>query len=478
MDWRPERPIPGSSGLALPLAVLAAGVLWLGAVALTEALWLARQPWANAMLVSDSALDDPGAFAELEDARRVRIRAAERQEQQSEAIAIMERVITGSATETLFFAQEWVVAAPLIQEETAPLLAAGRLPEPGKPEVLAGPLAGHSPFTLDGTQFTVTGRLHGSIGGLVYAYLLPEHPAHTPLFGPGKAQTGWLHPDGVTALAKIQKAGAELVAGEAAEGEEGGGDGGTEPAVFEVQARTAAPFAWGTWLGLFVMAAGGTLFYRRLAVRLSGDMVSGFRPLFVEAARRPKLFVGVHIGLYALFFGFMAAGLLMPVRGYLMTRYMSSVFMEGGLSYIGQAYASGNILSAAGATFINNYFVQTVGLTYLASFLVPLAPGVLKTAASFALVGFAMAPGWTGTASGMTFHSVTMVLEMEGYILACFVVLLWPVCLLRAALRGEGWAAVRHGVRLMALGVVASGVILAFAALYEAATLIILRPLF
>lgn len=482
----PERPMRRRSGFLLPLLIVGAGALWLGMIAGLEALWLARQPWSGAILATEEALADPDVLTGLDEAMQVRVRLAGQPGAEAQLLAMVDEALGGGdAAAELLYAPEWVVAAPVSSERLSPLLASGRLPRPGKHEVLAGALAKDAPFKLDGTEFTVTGRMHDTVGALFYAYMLPQHPNIQKHFTDGKAQKGWLHPNGVHALRKTlakqpEKAGEvlEQKAETAPETDEARSESpGSARPVFEDRTVTPAPFAWGTLLGLLAMAVGGTLFYWRVSVRLATDRVSPFGRLFAETVRRRRLFLGAHLVMYAVFFGFMGAGLLMPQWGYQMTRYMTAAFTEGGLSYIGEAYASGNILSAAGATFLNNYIVQTLGLTYLASLAVPLAPGLFKTAASFAVVGFAMAPTWAGTASGMTFHGITMVLEMEGYILASFVVVLWPVYLVRAAL-GGGRAAVAHGLRLMLLGAVVSGVILAFAALYEAATLIILRPLF
>jgi uncharacterized membrane protein SpoIIM required for sporulation len=72
----------------------------------------------------------------------------------------------------------------------------------------------------------------------------------------------------------------------------------------------------------------------------------------------------------------------------------------------------------------------------------------------------------------MTFHSITIVLELEAYILASFLTLLWPLYWLRVLRRGFCWYEFTHFLRVAVGNVTLSGMILLVAAFYEAATLI------
>jgi hypothetical protein len=225
---------------------------------------------------------------------------------------------------------------------------------------------------------------------------------------------------------------------------------------------------------LVLVALGGVWTYLR-AFRLLADQPTGiFAASLREMGARPKLFIGMHILMYGVFFAAMLAGSMLPLANFSITQYIGDMFSGGELSYIGDAYASGNILRAAFATFFNNYVVQTLGFTFAVS-LIPLALGVFKTAASFALVGFGMAPIWAGTATGYSYHALTMVLEFEGYIVACFAVTAWALCWCRVPFKGITKAEAAQSVAMFLSGAALSGVLLAIAALYEATTLILFK---
>jgi hypothetical protein len=101
--------------------------------------------------------------------------------------------------------------------------------------------------------------------------------------------------------------------------------------------------------------------------------------------------------------------------------------------------------------------------------------GVAKNLLSFALVGLALSPVWTGVSEKMTYHAGTMVLELEAYVLVSIVMVLYPWHLLRALTARDdtgGGARIRHALASVASGTLLAGAILALAALYEAVTLI------
>jgi hypothetical protein len=166
----------------------------------------------------------------------------------------------------------------------------------------------------------------------------------------------------------------------------------------------------------------------------------------------------------------MAFGMLQPLQNLRVMGMVTGIFTEGELQYVQEAYQSGNVFRAAAATFMNNYVYQTLVLT-LGISLLPFAPGVFKTVMSFGLVGFAMAPNAVGTANGYSFHSLTMVFELEAYIVACFCALYWVRQFFLASYQRDLRAAGR-GLSVMAGGVLVTAIMLAFAALYEAASLI------
>jgi hypothetical protein len=451
----PERrpPPPAFSG---PISLILAGMIVLGLVGGAEDRWSLEQPWSEAVIAADTSAGlsgiPEGAFpAYVRGVSRVAPTPVD------ELLDTLHELAQKEGLDLPLNAPERVIAVAVDPQQFAPLLEAGRLPAPGSAEVLAGDLARSEPFELDGERFEVVGQLKRGVSGLVFAYLAAYSPEIAPHFTAAAGATqGWLHPEGLSQLKTLLPD-----HGPASEDVLGG------------QTRVPAWCTLSAMLGLLLVAWGGAAVYARLFRCLSDPPTPVLGPVLQETVRRRRLFRGVHVALYGVFFSFMVAGAEFPLLNYRLTEYMRGVFAEGGLSYIGDAYASQNILDAALATYYNNYVVQTLGYTFLIS-LPPLALGVFKTAASFALVGFAMTPIWAGAATGYMFHSLTMALELEAYILASFVVLVWPLRLWRAVTGGAFGREVFTGLRILLGGAIVTGVMLAAAALYEAVTLIMM----
>ncbi len=449
----PFRPVRGIKG---PVALALLGVLVLAILGVLEDHWADSQPWIDALVF-------PGTVIEKEGRVPLWTRDVERAAAAPSDDPLQAALKTLLETEGLGEGgspPEYVMAIEMPPETFAPLLASGRLPEPGRPEVLAGNLADESPFTLDGVAFTVTGRLRGCVSGFTIDYLLPYDPALEHFFSEAAgARRGSLFVDGMRRIEEL--APATESAKRLKSPDFSGG-----------QIRTPALYAWAAWMGLLLVAAGGVTAYRRVFVRLSQYPSLTLGPIIQETVHRPRLFAALHILMYPTFFGAMAAGLCLPELNYRLTEYLGYVFTQGELSYVGDAYASGDILKATGATFLNNYVVQTLGLTFAIS-IFPIPLGVLKTLVSFGMVGFGMAPLWYGAAAGYAYHSITMVLELEAYVLACFTVTVWPIHWWRTLTGPAPGREFFLNLRLFLGGALLAGIMLALAALYEATTLIL-----
>jgi hypothetical protein len=181
----------------------------------------------------------------------------------------------------------------------------------------------------------------------------------------------------------------------------------------------------------------------------------------------------LHLFMFGWFFTMLVAGMLNPLGNMRLMNLIRNAFQEGGLEYVGRAFESGNVLLAAAAIFANNYLVQTLALTLAVSLIVPFA-GLIKTLASFTLAGFGMAPIWSNLLPVLPAHSITIAVELEAYVVACFAVVLWPVYVVRAVWRSN-IREVLHGLSIVGGAAVVTGVILGVAALYEAVTLMTLR---
>ncbi|MBI2432842.1 MAG: stage II sporulation protein M [Candidatus Hydrogenedentes bacterium] len=444
--------------LALALVFICSGIVMLGVISALESHQLAAEPWTDALVTPDAVLETQGAIS-------VRARRLPIERKEDDPLNIILSQLEGTeglegAVEAL--QPEHVLAVDLPVHELAPLLAEGRLPDPGKREALAGVLARFPRFTLDGETFEVVGRLKPTVSGFIFAYLLPLTPEVAPYFAEEHGATrGSLLLDG---LPRFDELFPESM------------DEKEVPDALGGQLLTKPAYAWTSFWALLLVACGSVLAHRRLFRAWVHGAPEVFRDILRETVRAKRLFLGMHLLLYGVFFGSILAGMSQPLLNYWMTHFIGSTFREGGLRYIGDAYASGNIALAALATFYNNYVVQTLLFTFAISVLgVPL--GVIKTALSFLTVGFVMAPIWAGAASGMTFHCITMALELEAYIVACFAVTLWPLRVLRAIVGNDTRREFLAAVRMFVGAMVLSGVMLALAALYEATTIILLRPL-
>jgi len=322
----------------------------------------------------------------------------------------------------------------------------------------------------------VVGRLHQGVSGFPFAYLVPRHPAMAAIFEDSpETIEGFLIEDGLLRLHELFGEDAAEAAVDFMDDVDAVDDeeAESEALLLGGRARTRLNFAWAVVAALMITALGGAIAHISLFLRWADNAPRMLRPVLRAIAAHPALFAFMHLLLYGLFFAAMAQGVTQPVLNYRAADYIGSIFTEGGLSYIGDAYASEEIVRAAAATFFNNYVVQTIGLTFGIS-IVPLALGVVKTALSFVMVGFVMAPVWTGIAAGYSFHSITMVLELEAYIVACFVVVLWTRRCFRAMYENRVMGEMRENFALYGSGVVLTGLMLALAAFYEAATLILL----
>jgi len=345
----------------------------------------------------------------------------------------------------------------------AALLEEGRPPVPGRLEAVAGDLATRDFFTLGDKTFTVVGRLQRGVGGLAYTYIIPQDSQFYPLFAPETGATrGWYDPQGRARLEEAR----ETSAAAGASGEE-------PPQTGMLVTRTAPRIAAATLLALFMMAAGGSVLQYRLLSRL-GQAPRNWGHIFGAMASRPQLFAFVNVALYGVFFAAMAAAYLMPLASMRFMMFIGREFSQGELSYIGQAYRSGDIFMAAAATFVHNFFQATVLLTMLPSLILPFA-GFIKNLLTFGAVGFVMAPQWTGSVTTLVYHSVTMVLELEAYIVASFAVVLLPIRFFSGLRRNEPVEGLREGFKVVVGATILAGLLLAFAALYEAATIILFR---
>lgn len=477
------------------------GIVLLVLLSFLEARWLREQPWSRAVWTEDHVVDAEGAreawsrelsieqshgestivrMIQEDLLREVSLQAARAPRPDD---GVDNPLDTTGLLNTDFFPRAKLLMLPLTPSDLEPILASGRLPEPGKREVLAGPLLSDRDVVVDGQVFNVTGTIYPQAAGLIKVYLLPADPAmdiHFKSSANGKRGT-FLTDASVLSESLITELGGE--------NGENGEDG---PTLHGGPVETRPFIAWGVWFGLLLVAVGTSIAsvagYRRLA-RLPIPVLSH---AMQEIVLRPRLAWALHAVYFGGFFGAMALGLLDTELNYFFTQYASHEFSEGNLKYVGDAYESGNFAQAAHATYHNNFVLQTLELTALISLLPPFVLGLAKIMLSFVVVGFAMAPLWSGTAAGMSYHAITLGLELPPYILVGFGVAVWAQCIIRflwspmkvwymgdkastEPIIQDAMRQVPRGLLVLVGCTLLSAVLLYIAAWYEAVTLISFR---
>lgn len=367
----------------------------------------------------------------------------------------VERLIVGSRMEDT----ESIICVDLPVADLNALLEWGRLPEPGTTEVLAGVYARLKTFSLDEREFTVVGGLSRSARGLDFAYLIPRHDfVESTFFQHEDATQGWIDFSGRPKIEVLENP-EELFEG-------------LDVVVSPLQTRPA--FVYMTMLGLAIVAFFGMLAHLSVFRILYSARCGPLRPAFRAILTHPRTVIAMHAIGYGTFFVMMFVALKYPVPQMWMNNMIQSEFESGKISYVMDAYKSGNVVLAAWATFWNNYVMQTVLLTVGISLVIPMI-GILKTLLSLALVGFGMVPIQAGMSRLHTFHSITMTLELEAYLFACICVAYFWGSFFVGAAKNDLWTHVKRGSRALLSGTLLAGIMLALAGLYEAVTLILAR---
>jgi len=438
-------------GLIGPACVVFAGVMVLAAMALWESQQQSGQIWRNAIVSLSGEPIWDGVYT-------VHTRKLPDENFPPSPLADELRAVEGGAEVIALLGlemRERVVAVTLPRDVWQGLTATGRAPEPGQREVLAGQLCRLDEFTIDGETFTVSGRLQRGTAGMAFSYLLPYDDTVAPLFADeAVATTGWLNPDGMSRDLSDE----EIAALEA-----------EDQQIVAPMAPTTMPVAWGGMFGIVLVVSGGAVFQVRLLLRFARAPIVG--AIVAPMREYATLFYAVHALCYGAMIGASLLAFAMPLFNLQVLTFVTEVFTTGELSHLGDAYLSGNVISAAWFTFWNNYVMQTLAYGMAPSLIVPFW-GLLKTMLNLAIAGFALAPLWTDLLARFTYHSITLALEMEAYVIAAFGVCLYPVYLWRALQSEDVGRMLRKVPPMLLATVLLSGALLFVAAVYEAVTLI------
>jgi hypothetical protein len=139
------------------------------------------------------------------------------------------------------------------------------------------------------------------------------------------------------------------------------------------------------------------------------------------------------------------------------------------------AYGSRSVLLAAAATLMVNFLIGALLTITLPSLILPGAGAPLMFLRACVL-GLALAPTSQRLLGAMAWHTGTILVEMEAYILAAFFGLMVPIYIFSPQEGATGSARYARALALNARGSLLVLIVLAAAALYEAAEVIAQMP--
>lgn len=154
-------------------------------------------------------------------------------------------------------------------------------------------------------------------------------------------------------------------------------------------------------------------------------------------------------------------------------------FAEGPLSAVSDAYTGAQVIPAMLLTFVVNLLLGSFAEITIPSLIVPFS-GLLMGVIRAVLWGLLLSPAEPTLAGAMIPHSLTLLLEGQGYVLAMLAAVahgrafLWP-----GSVGVQGHArGYLTGLKQSAWLYVLVALVLAIAAIYEALEVIFLAPLF
>jgi len=370
-------------------------------------------------------------------------------------------------------------------------LQSGRLPATREAEVLAGPEARHADKVVAGDRsLQVVGWLKPEFGLFAESYLIPPSDRTNDLLPLGDPT---VHPATLIQLSPDQfrqrKVHEEL-------------DKALPSAKYTkvMPQNRLDPASYYRYLaGMAVMLLGGSGaligLYRWGADRSrrqglgSGDWsldgwdepaasaagTSWWAAPLLELQTRPRLVWGVHLAYFGLvILGSVLIHELPDVQTVFLTSVQDALSAKSGvLAEAGKAYGSGSIPRAAVVTFVVNFFLGSLLCITLPSIIVP-GSGILIAALRSIMWGLILAPTVVRLATAMLPHSITMLLEGEGYILATIFGLLIPIHIFQSSLGGNPLSRFGRVILLNVQACALVALVLAVAACYEATEVILM----
>lgn len=185
----------------------------------------------------------------------------------------------------------------------------------------------------------------------------------------------------------------------------------------------------------------------------------------------------VYYGLVAL--GMIYVAFINPDLQRTLLGSIGQAFTSGPLAGVGSAYTGGQVLRAMFLTLVVNLFLGTFAEITLPSLVIPFS-GLLMGIIRASLWGLILSPAESSLAGPMIPHSLTLILEGQGYILALLAVYVQG----KAFLRPQAYNVQGHlrgyveGLRRTGWIYLLVVLFLLVAAIYEALEVIYIAPLF
>ncbi len=192
-----------------------------------------------------------------------------------------------------------------------------------------------------------------------------------------------------------------------------------------------------------------------------------------------KAYVSINILYYGLvILGMIYVSFFNPELQKNMLQAIGQGFTQGPLQAVGDAYGGGKVLSAMWLTLEVNLFLGTLVEITLPSLIIPFS-GLLMGIFRAVLWGLLLSPSEPSLAGPMIPHSLVLILEGQGYILALLAVFIHGKAILRPGAYGvqgrlHGYV---EGLRRTGWIYLLVTVVLTAAAVYEALEVIFLAPL-
>jgi len=416
-------------------------------------------PWTDAfMYVGDGPPEVPVAGL---DVREMSVRLLP----PSERVREFEQVLAGapmpgSRAFSLAFREKLVLDPNFRTDFTDAMLASGRLPRSGSGEALAGwATAERGEFDLDGCVVKVVGVLDRGVTLFADCYVFPPYPG----VGSGDCRAAYVLLVPKAQLLKPEVRRSLAVAFPSAK---------FTPLTAQLRVSPTAYFIYLAGMGLLLL--GGSMLFIRLYGWLAATV--RWRPLRapLEAMRAwPRLLAGVHAVTFGSYLVLAAAAYFVPEVQYLGLAAVQHEIRsgEGPLGWAGRAYMTSIPMATAVTLAINLVGGSLLSIT-VPSIVIP-GIGFLMTWVRAAFVGAILAPTTVLLAGHMLPHSLTLLVEMEAYILAGFFALMVPIRLFTktddaGVLRRWGRAIVLNAQAYLLIAA-----ILAVAAVYEATEVIL-----